>query len=280
MLVLSRFQAVPLIEAILAGETGAETTPDLFRTTVPVVLANDGVTFPDGTRVAWTTLTDIADSDTGCFKIAPDGTAEPIRAFSEQTRRYYSLHPTPAAPTMLVSGIPMHRIKNTDPQSDTLEKIKAASPVSGTVLDTATGLGYTAIVAAKTAMRVITVELDPAASAVAERNPWSRELFDNPRIERRFADSYTEIETFAPETFAVIVHDPPTMSLGGDLYSGEFYRRAFRVLKRNGRMFHYIGDPDSRTGASTTRGVVRRLQEAGFKKVTPFPAAFGVTAYK
>jgi len=45
-------------------------------------------------------------------------------------------------------------------------------------------------------------------------------------------------------------------------------------------MFHYVGDPNSRTGASATKGVVRRLQEAGFTRVVPKPEAFGVTAYK
>jgi predicted methyltransferase len=161
-----------------------------------------------------------------------------------------------------------------------VEKIKAAAPVSGEVLDTATGLGYTAIEAARTAARVVTVELDPAAQEIARRNPWSRELFDNPRITRRIGDSFQEIATFPPDAFTVILHDPPTMSLGGDLYSGEFYRRAYRVLRRGGRMFHYIGDPNSRTGASTTKGVVRRLQEAGFSRVVPKPEAFGVTAYR
>ena len=279
MIVLSRFQALPLLEAMLAGQTEVQTTLDLERSEVTVMLASDGVTLPDGTRLAWTTLSTIADSDTACYNVV-NGEITPIRSFSDTTKRYYSLHPTPSAPTMLVSGIPMHRIKNTDPYRDTLEKIKAAMPVSGTVLDTATGLGYTAIEAARTAIKVITIELDPAASEIAKHNPWSQELFTSARIERRFADSLTEIETFAPETFTVIIHDPPTLSLGGDLYSGEFYRRAFRVLKRGGRMFHYIGDPESRTGSSTTRGVVRRLQEAGFKKVITQPLAFGVTAHK
>ena len=45
-------------------------------------------------------------------------------------------------------------------------------------------------------------------------------------------------------------------------------------------MFHYIGDPNSRTGASATKGVVRRLQEAGFSRIVLKPDAFGVTAYR
>ena len=68
------------------------------------------------------------------------------------------------------------------------------------------------------------------------------------------------------------------MALGGELYSGAFYRELRRVLSRNGRLFHYIGDPDSAYGRNTTRGVMRRLQEAGFTRITRRPEAFGVVA--
>jgi hypothetical protein len=69
-------------------------------------------------------------------------------------------------------------------------------------------------------------------------------------------------------------------SLAGELYSGEFYRHLYRVLARKGRLFHYVGDPDSRSGRNVTRGVVRRLQEAGFGRVVRKPRAFGLVAYK
>ena len=59
-----------------------------------------------------------------------------------------------------------------------------------------------------------------------------------------------------------------------------FIKQAFRVLKHNGRIFHYIGDPESKSGARVTGGVIRRLQEAGFKRVTRAPRAFGVVAHK
>jgi uncharacterized protein len=52
------------------------------------------------------------------------------------------------------------------------------------------------------------------------------------------------------------------------------------VLRNNGRIFHYIGDPESKSGARVTAGVIRRLQEAGFKRVTRAPRAFGVVAHK
>jgi predicted methyltransferase len=69
-------------------------------------------------------------------------------------------------------------------------------------------------------------------------------------------------------------------SLAGDLYSLAFYQEAVRVLKPSGRIFHYIGDPESKSGARTTAGVIRRLQEAGFQRVNHAARAFGVVAYK
>jgi len=63
-------------------------------------------------------------------------------------------------------------------------------------------------------------------------------------------------------------------------YSADFYHELHRVLKAKGRVFHYIGDPKSKSGGTVTRGVVRRLQEVGFRRVKPWPRAFGVVAYK
>jgi predicted methyltransferase len=141
-------------------------------------------------------------------------------------------------------------------------------------------LGYTAIEAARTAEHVITIEIEPAALEVARLNPWSRALFENPRIAQRVGDACEEIETFQDGAFTRIIHDPPAFSLAGDLYSGAFYRQLFRVLGRGGRLFHYIGDLDSRSGRTVVRGGVRRLQEAGFSRVVRRPKAFGLVAYK
>jgi len=158
--------------------------------------------------------------------------------------------------------------------------VEPLMPIRGDVLDTATGLGYTAIETSERSSRVTTIELCPVAQDMARMNPWSRELFDNPKISQVMGDASEEITKCADGSFAGIVHDPPTMSLAGDLYSGEFYRQAFRVLKPRGRMFHYLGDPNSATGARVTRGVIKRLHDAGFKKVIPLPEAFGVVAHK
>jgi hypothetical protein len=69
-------------------------------------------------------------------------------------------------------------------------------------------------------------------------------------------------------------------SLAGDLYSGEFYRELYRVMRRKGRLFHYVGDLDSRSGRNVVKGVARRLEEAGFSRIVRKPGAFGVVAYR
>ena len=278
MIVLSHFQVNPLLEARKRGDSSATTSPDLALSTVEVTLDADGVRFPDESRLSWADAAEISDQEVACFRLDGD-TIRKIQAFSDVTNRHCSLMPTSSAPTILIAGFPMHRIKGTNPYHDTLTKIKAAAP-QGRVLDTSMGLGYTAIQAAKTADSVITVELDPAVVEVARHNPWSRELFEDSKIERRIGDSFDEVATFAPETFNRIIHDPPTMQLAGDLYSGEFYRELYRILKPNGRLFHYIGDLESPFGARIAKGVVERLGKAGFRTVTRRTEAFGVVAVK
>ncbi|MFC1466495.1 MAG: spermine synthase [Candidatus Brachytrichaceae bacterium NZ_4S206] len=276
-IVLSHYQARLLLEARRAGQTTACTSLDLNRSRCDVALDADGVRLPDGRRIAWRVIEHVAASENGCYRIGDD--AERIQTYSQVTGRTYSLYPTPLAPTMLISGLPMHRIKDTDPYHDTLAKIKAAAP-RGRVLDTCTGLGYTAIEAAKSADEVITIELDPAAQAIARLNPWSQALFDDPKITRIIGDSYDEVKRFGDGYFSRIIHDPPTFALAGDLYSAAFYAELFRVLKPGGRLFHYIGDLNSASGSRTARGVVERLKRAGFQQVTPRPEAFGVVAHK
>lgn len=277
MIVLSHFQIVPLLKTSNEQST-ATVSPDLGLTTVEVKLDDDGVTFPGGELLTWDDAETIADDENACFALE-NSEIRKIQGFSRATNRHCSLMPTSGAPTLLIAGFPMHRIKNTDPHRDTLSKIKAARP-AGQVLDTSMGLGYTAIQAAHTSDRVITIELDPAVVEIARQNPWSRELFSNPRIEQRLGDSAEIIPAFADESFSCIIHDPPTIQLAGDLYSGAFYRELYRILKPRGRLFHYIGDLNSVSVSRIVRGVVERLGAAGFRDVKRHPEAYGVLARK
>jgi len=268
-----------MLEARKNGQSVVTVSLDLNLTENEVKLQPESVLFPAGESLDWKSIEEISGNEIACYSVE-DHTAKAIKGFSEFSGRVYGLMPTASAPTMLISGIPMHRIKDTNPHQDTLNKIKAIVSLKGDVLDTTTGLGYTTIEAAKTARHVVTIEIDPTAQEIARLNPWSRALFENPNITQVIGDAFDEIEKFEAESFSVIIHDPPMFSLAGDLYSLAFYQQAFRVLKHNGRIFHYIGDPESKTGARVTAGVIRRLQEAGFRRVVRAPRAFGVVAYK
>ncbi len=279
LIVLSHFQVAPLLDAKRAGQSSVATSTDLGLSTIDVALDGDGVVLPGGQRLTWATLEEIYADKNACFHVENDA-VEAIQGFSELTNRFYSLLPTSSAPTMLVGGFTMHRIAGTDPYRDTLQKIKALGSIGGRVLDTTTGLGYTAIEAAKTAAEVVTIELDPTAQDIARLNPWSQALFTDPKIMQIIGNSADKIEELDSESFSCIIHDPPAFSLAGELYSGAFYRDAYRVLKRRGRMFHYLGNPDSKAGASLIKGVTRRLREAGFARTVQKPDAFGIVAYK
>jgi predicted methyltransferase len=279
VIVLSHFQIKPILEARHRGHRQVEVSTDLNMTTTSVRLDEAGIIFPDGHLLGWADAEGIADSDTKCFRLDADGIEE-IRGYSEVTNWARSLFPTEGAPTMLVSGIPMHRIKGVDPHRDTLKKIKAVAPVYGEVLDTATGLGYTAIEASRTADNVVTVELDPLSLEIAKQNPWSARLFTSANIQQIVGDVYDVIEEIDSERFSCVIHDPPMFNLAGDLYSREFYTEIFRVLKRRGRVFHYIGDLTSKSGQGVVRGASQRLLEVGFSRVQKRPEAFGIVAYK
>jgi len=124
------------------------------------------------------------------------------------------------------------------------------------------------------------VELDPAVHAIIQQNPWSCALFDAPNLTTSIGDVAEVIEAYPDQAFDAILHDPPMFSLAGELYSLAFYHQIYRVLRKGGRLFHYIGNPESRSGATVTRGVLKRLSEAGFQRLQDRPQAFGVTAVK
>jgi uncharacterized protein len=279
MVVLSYLQVLPALDAHTQGMSTVQLSLDLGLTVSDVAIGSTGITLPDGQVLAWELVQAIREQETSCF-LVKGNTIEKIQRFSEELNRFYSLMPTASAPTLVNGGFPMHRIKGIDPNEDTRRKLKGIAPCRGRVLDTTTGLGYTTIAAAKTADQVITIERDPIVIEIARLNPWSSGLFDNARIQQVFGDASECIQQFEAASFHRIMHDPPTFQLAGELYSGTFYQQLFRVLKPGGRLSHYIGNPDSKTGHRVTQGVLRRLKEAGFDRVISQPEAFGVVAYK
>lgn len=299
-MILSYISANALLDAFNAGAAYTLVSLDLGQTKTEVRMNRSGVTLPGGNCLDWLAIQQVSRNENACFTVTVHNDVEKIQAFSEEYNRLYSLMPVAkpsapkrksaqkgkrrivqeSAPTMLISGIPMHRIKETTPQLDTQEKIRAAGPIKGAVLDTATGLGYTAIAAARTATSVTTIELDPVALEICRLNPWSQSLFSDPKINQEIGDSFDVVESLADNSFDVIVHDPPMFAMAGHLYSADFYIELLRVLRPKGKLFHYIGNPESKSGRNVTKGVLKRINDVGFAQARPQPRAFGITAQK
>jgi len=192
---------------------------------------------------------------------------------------YYKLYPVGKyeAPTIEISGIKMHRVVGITPWRDAESKVNSLKIRNrDTVLDICTGLGYTAINSYRRGGQVISVEKDRNVLDLAKYNPWSQELEDIPII---IGDAYDVVKELPSNSFNVVIHDPPRFALAGHLYSEEFYHELYRILRRRGRLFHYVGEPGARKGKNIIGGVVKRLKKIGFKTMIKRNLK-GVYAYK
>jgi len=252
---------------------------DLRRTnrTFEIAREGDGFIFPDGTRVEKGVIERVAKDEDTVYFVKSGGVYKAAIA----SNGFYKLVPT-IPPTIEINGIRMHRTKGTNPLQDTRNKVNAVKPGEGeTVLDTCMGLGYTAIEASKRGAYVITIEKDPNVIELARINPWSRELFTGGKVQVIQGDAFEVVRKFRQGSFDAIIHDPPRFPLAGQLYSEEFYRELFRVLKPGGRLFHYVGNPGGRyRKKDLPRGVIERLRRVGFIKVKRVEEALGVVAKK
>eukprot|EP00752_Nemacystus_decipiens_P014219 g12648.t1 len=278
---------------------------DMSMTKRDLVSTEDGVALPpeaEGAEpclvVTWNELAVVLKrakkGQYGCWELYADGNAPcKVSDISESTSRPAMLcAPLRAAgpPTMVLGGFSMHRISGGDQKStiepglDTEHKVSASGArwASGRVLDTCTGLGYTAIAAARCSgvTGVVTVELDEVSLRMCARNPWSREMFDNGKITSLQGDCCELVKGFGDGEFAAIIHDPPARALckTTDMYGAAFYKDLARVLKPGGTLFHYIGNPESKEGGRLFRGVIDRLIGAGFYECKTDRKAFGVVA--
>jgi uncharacterized protein len=215
-----------------------------------------------------------------CYIIDEDSTLKQISFFSEDTNLYYKLYPTGSWPTIKLSSVPMHRHIKVSPKKDTETKIKEVWPVRGIVLDTCCGLGYTAILASKNAEKVYTFERDANVQRIASFNPFSQDLFNNKKIEIRLRDVFEGIAEFPDEYFTSIIHDPPTYKISPELYTKEFYAQLFRVLKKNGVIYHYAPSPGKTKGKEFHLKITEKLIETGFKKVEYHEWSSGIRAVK
>ncbi len=264
---------------LLFAKGGARVNLDLRKTgrTWLIEIRDGRFIFPDGSEVEREIIERVARDGGNLYFIAGG------RVFKAAIagEHFYKLVPT-VPPTIEINGIRMHRTKGVTPLEDTIKKINAVKPGEGEiVLDTCMGLGYTAIEAAKRGAYVMTVEKDPNVLELAKLNPWSWELFHSQNIQVIQGDAFDVVKRFRDGTFDVVIHDPPRFSLAGHLYSEEFYRELFRVLKPGGRLFHYVGNPGKRyRRKDLQRGVMERLRRAGFAGIKRVEEALGVVARK
>ena len=78
-------------------------------------------------------------------------------------------------------------------------------------------------------------------------------------------DSFDVVAGLEAGSFTRVIHDPPAFSLAGDLYSGEFYRQLYRVMRNRSQLFHYIGDPESKSGQQRYCGGDTQAGAGGFQ---------------
>lgn len=294
--VLSHFEAARLLPLQKgAGEALARVEGPFLvdlgmRTVDGLMVGAEGVAMgaERGVFATWSELARMAKKGkTGAFECYGDGISQPVRiaGLSEVTGRAASLLPCGerVPPTVVLAGFGMHRLKDTDPGRDTDAKVAAIGRewMRGCVLDVCSGLGYTAIAAAdvNAVREVVTIEVDDAIVEIQRRNPWSKTLFTHPKITRLEDDATDILPSLPAGAYNVVIHDPPAQAMAGELYSAHFYRQLRRVCARGAKLFHYIGDPTSQESGRLFRGVMSRLQDAGFRDVQKTPAAFGVTAY-
>lgn len=250
---------------LLLGIT--EISLDLGLTKSNIEIKDDKYIFPDKQTLTKADLKKVIKKNNICFFVEHNNIV-PISIFSEETNTYYKLVPTVDWPTIELSGIRMHMTSKLTPKLDTEKKISFISPVSGNVLDTCTGLGYTAILASKTADLVYTFERDLNVIEIQKANPHSKELFSNINIKTHKEDIFEAIKKLKNNFFDFIIHDPPRLSLSTLLYSQDFYNQLYRVMKSEGKLYHYTGDPGSKNRSMDIRaGITKRLEKTGFKNI-------------
>ena len=206
-----------------------------------------------------------------CFLIRKNK-LETIQFFSRETNSLYKLIPTSNKPILQISGTSMHK-------KEFVDLIKKEKP-KGTILDSGTGLGYTAIQAAKTANKIITIELDPNVIEITKINPWSQELFNNPKIEFKKGNLENELPNLPNNHFDNIIQDTGEFKKTGNLFSLSHYQEIYNKLKSKRNFYHYVPRPQKTKGRSLINEIIPRLTQAGFKKIEQYDKESAVKCTK
>ncbi len=208
--------------------------------------------------------------DTYLYKVYCNNPEEPLKPLALYTEHGFMRLYKPAGTkyiTLMIDGILMHQTIRLTPIEDAERKVSLLSVKKGhLVLDVCTGLGYTAIAARRRGARVYTIEVSRHVLILASHNPYSRQLEDN-MIHIINNDAVDAIKLLKDNVFHRIIHDPPRFSIAGELYSEDFYRELYRVLRPGGILLHYVGKPLRSRGRGygpIVRGVIERLRRVGF----------------
>ena len=167
-------------------------------------------------------------------------------------------------PTFEIDGIKMLPTAHISPYVDAQNKVAMIEPRGKVVLDTCGGLGYFAAWSILSeAKQVLSYEKNPDVIWLRSLNPWSPKLSD--KLSLTQGDIAKLIERVPSQSVDAALHDPPRFGIAGELYSQSFYDQLARVLKRQGKLFHYTGTPNKLTsGRDVPNEVAQRLRRAGF----------------
>ncbi|MEM0359755.1 MAG: methyltransferase domain-containing protein [Candidatus Diapherotrites archaeon] len=204
-----------------------------------------------------------------------------VSFFDSSSNKFYRLFATKDWPCLEISGVRMHCVEK-GVKASTQAMVRALGDLHGIVLDTCAGLGYTTIMIAESPQvrKVHAFEIDSNVLSIARQNPCSAKLFSSKKIFLENADVVEGIKEFPESFFDLILHDPPRLSLAGDLYGRPFYCELFRVLKPGGTLFHYTGAPGEKKGIDFKTKTMKRLKQCGFREIEKVEEAFGVRAKK
>lgn len=173
-------------------------------------------------------------------------------------------------PTFEIDGIKMLVSAKESPMDDARRKVALIEPRGKAVLDTCGGMGYFAACCLDSGVASIrSFEKNADVLWLRTLNPWSPDpeaAESSGRLMLLHEDVSEAVASLPDASFDAVLHDPPRFGIAGELYSQVFYNHLARVIRRNGRLFHYTGSPNKLTsGRDVPREVEKRLEKAGFK---------------
>ncbi len=261
------------IAELLSSANGkVQISLDLGLSKAAVEKSKDGATFPGGQFISTEKLLHAKrrHHDEDCFKIDGNSIFYLYRFDGKTAYRLYEPKKD-WPPTLWINGSMMHTVSVSKPTDEAMEKARELGRRPGMVLETCFGLGYSAIALIQKcgAIGVSSHEISSDVLDIARENPWSGKALSDSRINVSNNDIKEAIHEVEDSSFDSVLHDPPNVKIDGELYSEKFYSELFRVLKRGGKLYHFVGGGKTphEYKVNYTRGVMRRLSEAGFSSV-------------